>query len=95
MNQMKLFRIIAVLEGFSWITLLFFAVPMKYIYDLEIYVQKIGMAHGLLFIIYIAIALLLQLKINWSKKELLIILIGSIIPLGFLYVDKKCLQNKI
>lgn len=92
---MKLFRIIAVLEGFSWVTLLFFAVPIKYIYNIEIYVQKIGMVHGLLFIIYIAIAFLLQLKINWSKKELLIILIGSIIPLGFLYVDKKCLKNKM
>lgn len=91
---MGLFRIVAFLEGFSWITLLFFAVPMKYIWNVELYVQKIGMAHGVLFIAYIVLALFLQLKINWSRNHLLIILIGSIVPFGFLYVDKKCLKNK-
>ena len=91
---MSLFRIVAFLEGFSWITLLFFAVPMKYIWNVELYVQKIGMAHGVLFIVYIVLAFFLQLKINWSRNHLLIILIGSIVPFGFLYVDKKCLKNK-
>ena len=91
---MSLFRIVAFLEGFSWITLLFFAVPMKYIWNVELYVQKIGMAHGVLFIVYILLAFFLQLKINWSRNHLLIILIGSIVPFGFLYVDKKCLKNK-
>ena len=91
---MGLFRIVAFLEGFSWITLLFFAVPMKYIWNVELYVQKIGMAHGVLFIVYIVLAFFSQLKINWSRNHLLIILIGSIVPFGFLYVDKKCLKNK-
>tara|TARA_Y100001954_G_scaffold209933_1_gene235391 strand:- start:1169 stop:1447 length:279 start_codon:yes stop_codon:yes gene_type:complete len=91
---MSLFRIVAFLEGFSWITLLFFAVPMKYIWNVELYVQKIGMAHGVLFIVYIVLAFFLQLKINWSRNHMLIILIGSIVPFGFLYVDKKCLKNK-
>ena len=91
---MGLFRIVALLEGFSWVTLLFFAVPMKYIWNVELYVQKIGMAHGVLFIVYILLAFFLQLKINWSRNHLLIILIGSIVPFGFLYVDKKCLKNK-
>ena len=91
---MGLFRIVAFLEGFSWITLLFFAVPMKYIWNVELYVQKIGMAHGVLFIVYIVLAFFLQLKINWNRNHLLIILIGSIVPFGFLYVDKKCLKNK-
>ena len=91
---MGLFRIVAFLEGFSWITLLFFAVPMKYIWNVELYVQKIGMAHGVLFIAYIVLAFFLHLKINWSRNHLLIILIGSIVPFGFLYVDKKCLKNK-
>ena len=91
---MGLFRIVAFLEGFSWITLLFFAVPMKYIWNVELYVQKIGMAHGALFIVYIVLAFFLQLKINWSRNHMLIILIGSIVPFGFLYVDKKCLKNK-
>ena len=91
---MGLFRIVAFLEGFSWVTLLFFAVPMKYIWNVELYVQKIGMAHGVLFIVYIVLAFFLQLKINWNRNHLLIILIGSIVPFGFLYVDKKCLKNK-
>ena len=89
------FRILAAIEGCSLIALLFFAMPMKYIWNTELYVQKIGMAHGLLFIIYIVCALFFHLKINWTKKELLLILMGSTIPFGFLYIDKRYLKNKI
>ena len=66
---------------------------MKYIWNVELYVQKIGMAHGVLFIVYIVLAFF-TIKNKLGRNHLLIILIGSIVPFGFLYVDKKCLKNK-
>ena len=46
------FRIIAVLEGLSYIFLLI-AVPIKYLANNEQYVKALGMPHGILFILYI------------------------------------------
>ena len=92
---MGFFRIIALLEGVSYLVLIFFAVPLKYIWHIEIYVQTIGMAHGLLFIAYIILALFFYQKRIWKKKDFAIILIGSILPFGTFYVDKKYLQNSI
>ena len=60
--MVKLFKYIALLEGISLLLLLFFAMPMKYIYELPIYVKVIGMAHGLLFVVYVALALMLKIE---------------------------------
>ncbi|MBC8882493.1 DUF3817 domain-containing protein [Flavobacterium piscinae] len=85
------FKKIALLEGISLLVLLFFAMPMKYMFDQEIYVKTIGMAHGILFILYVVLALLLKFTLNWSFKLLAIIGLASIIPFGTFYVEKKYL----
>ncbi len=91
--MVKLFKYIALLEGISLLLLLFFAMPMKYIYELPIFVKVIGMAHGLLFIAYIALAVMLKIEEQWPIKKFVIICIASIIPFGTFYVEKKYLKN--
>jgi integral membrane protein len=49
----NIFRIIAFLEGVSYMLLLFIAVPLKYWGGDEQYVKLLGMPHGILFIGYI------------------------------------------
>ena len=63
MKRYTFFRIVALLEGFSYLTLLLIAMPLKYIWHIEEYVQNVGMAHGILFIIYIVVAIFLYKKI--------------------------------
>ena len=92
---MDFFRIVAILEGVSYLALLFFAVPLKYIWHIEIYVQTIGMAHGILFMAYIIIAFFLYQKKVWKKKDFAILLIASILPFGTFYIDRKYLQNNM
>jgi integral membrane protein len=91
--MIKLFKYIALLEGISLLLLLFFAMPMKYIYELPIYVKVIGMAHGLLFIAYIALAVMIKIEEKWPIKKFVIVCIASIIPFGTFYVEKKYLKN--
>ena len=86
---MEFFRMVALLEGVSYLALLFFAMPLKYIWKIEIYVQTIGMAHGILFIMYIILAIFLYQKKKWNRKDFLIILVASILPLGTFFIDKK------
>jgi integral membrane protein len=90
--MLKFFKIIALLEGASLLLLLFFAMPMKYMFQEPVFVKIIGMAHGILFVAYIIIAIMQKIESNWTFKTLGIVCIASIIPFGTFYVDKKYLK---
>lgn len=88
------FRIIALLEGISYILLLFIAVPIKYLGDDPQYVKLLGMPHGLLFIAYIILAVILGSKLQWNNKTLIKVLIASILPFATFAVDRKLLKQQ-
>ena len=90
--MLKLFKIIAFLEGASLLLLLFFAMPMKYYFQEPIFVKTIGMAHGVLFVIYIILAIMAKIELNWSFKKMGIICLASVLPFGTFYVEKKYLN---
>jgi integral membrane protein len=87
------FRIIAFLEGLSYILLLFVAVPIKHSLGDPAYVKLLGMPHGLLFVAYIILAYLIKENENWVIKDLGIVLLASILPFGTFYVDWKYLKK--
>jgi integral membrane protein len=86
------FRIISFLEGVSYLLLLFVAVPIKYFQGDVSYVKMLGMPHGVLFMLYLVLAVVLKKEMNWSLKALGIISLASILPFGTFYVDKKYLR---
>lgn len=88
-----IFRIVSFLEGISYILLLLIAVPIKYVQGNPEYVKLLGMPHGLLFMLYIALAFVIKKEMEWNGKNLGIVLLCSIIPFGTFYVDKKYLRN--
>ena len=69
-NQLKAFKWISILEGISFLLLLFIAMPLKYLYDMPEMVQQVGMAHGVLFIAYVLGGLLLIKPMNWSLTQI-------------------------
>lgn len=83
---------VALLEGVSYILLLFIATPIKYFAQDPQYVKLLGMPHGLLFIAYITFAVFLKTDMSWNKSQFGIILLASIIPFGTFYVDRKYLK---
>jgi integral membrane protein len=89
----KIFKIVAVLEGVSYL-LLFANMLLIKPNNISLYktlLFPIGMAHGLLFMSYIILAILLKFDENWDWKKFIIILIASILPFGTFYVEKKYL----
>lgn len=85
------FRIVAFLEGISYILLMTFGLYFKYQLNNESYVKILGMPHGLLFVLYIIVAFLLRENENWNTKDFRIILLASLIPFGTFYIDRKYL----
>ncbi|MFD0975525.1 DUF3817 domain-containing protein [Salinimicrobium gaetbulicola] len=90
-NQVRAFKWISILEGISFLVLLLIAMPLKYIWQSPEMVQIVGMAHGILFVVYILGALLLYKSLDWTFKTLMIVCVSSVLPLGPFYVEKKYL----
>lgn len=89
--SVKSFRIVSTLEAISFLLLLGIAMPLKYIWDLPQMVQIVGMAHGILFVLYIIGAYLMKEKLNWSWLTLGIVVLCSVLPFGPFYAERKYL----
>ena len=87
------FRIIAFLEGVSYILLMAVGLYFKYQLGDPTYVKLLGMPHGILFVSYILFVFLIKENENWGIKDLGIVLLASILPLGTFYVDWKYLKK--
>ena len=90
--MIKAFRITSYLEGISYLLLLGVGVPLKYLAGNDVIVKSLGMSHGILFMAYIFLAIIIKQKMNWDTKTMIIVLIASVIPFGTFYVDKEYLQ---
>ncbi len=90
-NQIRTFRWISILEGVSFLILLFLAMPLKYFFDYPQMVQVVGMAHGILFIAYIMGAIWMFKPLNWRTRTLIIVVACSVVPFGPFYIENKYL----
>lgn len=92
-NNLGILRILAILEGISYIT---FAItmPLKYIYDLPKPNYVVGMVHGLLFVLYILWVLIVARQKKWNLLTITWSFFASIIPFGTFVADKKIFSKE-
>jgi integral membrane protein len=90
MSELKKFRLINKIEGYSFLLLLFIAMPLKYLAGLPIATKIAGMLHGILFIAFIYQLVIATEETPFSKKEAFIFFIASIIPFGSFYTESIC-----
>jgi integral membrane protein len=81
MPIVRAFRVVAVAEALSWLALIV-ATIVKYAGDQQIGVQILGPIHGVLFLAYVALALAVRGRLNWSSRTSLIVLADSVLPGG-------------
>jgi integral membrane protein len=91
----KIFKFVAISEGISYLVLLanmLFIKPSNFdLYKTLLF--PIGMCHGVLFIGYVILAILIKKEQNWSIKDFAFVQLASFIPFGTFYVEKKYLKN--
>lgn len=92
LSFLNIFRIVAFLEGVSYLLLLFIATPIKYIAENPEYVKLLGMPHGMLFILYVVLAFFIKSDMKWTGKTFIFVLLASVIPFGTFYVESKLLK---
>jgi integral membrane protein len=91
-KAVKFFLNIGKLEGWSFLILLFIAMPLKYGFDFPDGVKHVGMAHGILFVMFALIILVILLQKKISFKTSVIAFLLSFIPFGTFYL-KKLINN--
>ena len=87
------FRIIAFLEGLSFLLIIFVTMPLKYYFQMPTPNLVVGMFHGILFMIYVYAALRLKLSESWDTRLTLKTLAASVIPFGTFYMEYKVFRH--
>lgn len=88
-NARDRFRLVGILEGISYLLLLFIAMPLKYFLEMPLAVKYTGWAHGVLFIAYGITLLTAAVQLGWSFKKVVIAGLASLVPFGPFILDKK------
>jgi len=85
---LKFFRLLSLVEGLSLITLLFIAMPARYQFGHD-FVWPVGMAHGVLWLAFVLMSLVVSHVRKWSVGAWLVALLCSVVPFGFVYLDAR------
>ena len=87
-------RFIGWWEGVSFLLLLGVAMPLKYLAGEPGAVRVVGMAHGILFMLYVLAALQAAVEHHWTWKRTVIVLVASVLPAGPFIIDAKILRQE-
>ncbi|MDM1781154.1 DUF3817 domain-containing protein [Acinetobacter indicus] len=87
--NIKTLRLVGLVEGISFLLLLFVAMPVKYMLGNPILVKYVGMGHGVLFVLFLVVLFAVCEKQKWSLSIFIMGLIASILPFGPFIFDMK------
>jgi integral membrane protein len=80
-------RIVAFIEGCSYL-LLGFTMILKYKFAMPQPNYVVGLAHGILFVLYIVLLIQVSYLHRWNIFKMFMAFISSLIPFGTFYADK-------
>ncbi|WP_395768606.1 DUF3817 domain-containing protein [Aquirufa sp.] len=85
-------RIVAFLEGCSYL-LLGFTMILKYKYAMPQPNYVVGLAHGILFVLYVGLLLQVSLIHRWNLLKMFGAFVASLIPFGTFWADKALFRS--
>jgi len=88
-KNVKNFGLINTIEGYSYLLLLFIAMPLKYLAGFAIAVKVVGMVHGILFMAFLVLLIQAYIEAKWPFKENIIFFIASLIPFGTFFTKNR------
>jgi integral membrane protein len=86
-NFLRTLRWVALAEATSFLALLI-ATALKYSDRGETGVQVLGPIHGLLFLAYVGLVLVVRADTRWSTRTTAWILLGAVLPFGGYVFDR-------
>lgn len=88
-KNVQRFGQINTIEGYSYLILLFVAMPLKYLLGFALAVKIAGMLHGVLFIALVLLMIPAYMEAKWKFKCNILFFVASLIPFGTFYTRAK------
>lgn len=87
----KFYRVMALVVGTALAVLTFVALPYEYVlgYGKNMWTSFAWMAHGYLFMVYVAASFILAGKLKWSLIKTGLVMIAGTVPLMSFVVERK------
>ncbi|EMY60837.1 DUF3817 domain-containing protein [Leptospira terpstrae] len=82
------FRILAFLEGLSFLTILFVTMPLKYLFQNPGPNKIVGLIHGLLFLLYLVELFQVKVELEWKAKKTALAALASVVPFGTFVAER-------
>lgn len=82
-------RYVGLLEGLSYLALLFVAMPLKYVMGLLMAVRFVGAIHGALFVLLGCLVASALFEGALTRKESAMVALASLVPFGPLFIDAR------
>jgi integral membrane protein len=92
MSLLKVFGLIAILEGISYL-LFGITMPLKYKYEILEPNKYVGMTHGILFSVYCLVGLACAIHYKWKFGFSVMVFLASLVPFGTFYLEAKYLKK--
>lgn len=80
-------RMLGMLEGLSFLVLLFIAMPLKYVWGYPLAVRIVGLIHGLLFMGFCAALYNVKQVVGWDIRRTGLVFLAALMPFGPFVVD--------
>lgn len=91
---LKLFRLLSIIEGTSLIALFCVAIPAKYYFKYFDIVWDTGMIHGILWMSYFVLSLVVSHMEKWKVTLWIMALLASVIPFACFFLERKLKSPK-
>ncbi len=89
LGSLQALRVFALVEAVSYLLLLGIAVPLKHWWNMPMPVRIIGMAHGVLFLLVIWLAIRACFERGWPVRRIAVMLVASIVPVLPFLLDRR------
>lgn len=82
-----LLRLLSLLDGLSFVVLLYFAIYEKRILGDDTAVRVPGMIHGVIFTLFLVLLYLTMEKRKWPTKRVALVFVCSLIPFAPFFLE--------
>lgn len=95
MTPLRQFRLVALLEGWSFVLLLFVAMPLKHYAGMPMATRVVGSVHGFLFVAFISSLYRVASEQEWSWKRSGAAFASSMVPFGTFVFDRTLQREMV
>jgi integral membrane protein len=82
------FRLVAVIEAVSYLLLVCASLAHR-LGNADNFVPRIGPVHGVIFLVYLSLALVLSRALRWGTRSTLVVVLAAVVPFGAIFVEQR------